>query len=355
MKPMPPNGTAEAAGSESLTGRRTRKRSGVARTSADPGLEAAEGRNFLTIGPDDGLQVLHGLASPLRLDILKCLHAHGPLNVNQVCQQLGLPQSTVASNIQVLENAGLVVTKTIKARKGHQKVCSFRYEEIVLHFTRDDAARDDEITVSMPLGLYTSCAVTAPCGLCSGQGIIGLLDVPDAFLQPERMQAALLWFGRGYVEYKFPNNARSTGGTVEAIDFSLEMSSEVPGTNTNWPSDITLWVNTIRLGTWTSPGDYGDKRGTYTPGWWKLAGSQYGQLVHWTVRSDGTFVNGAKVSDVSIADLELTRHHSIRLRIGIDDDAKHPGGLNIFGRGFGNHDQDIVMTLQIADAAAGDR
>ena len=41
----------------------------------------------------------------------------------------------------------------------------------------------------------------------------------------------------------------------------MELSSEVPGTNANWPSDITLWVNEIEIGTWTSPGDFGDKRG----------------------------------------------------------------------------------------------
>ena len=45
----------------------------------------------------------------------------------------------------------------------------------------------------------------------------------------------------------------------------MELSSEVPGTNLDWPSDITLWVNDIIVGTWTSPGDYGDKRGVYTP------------------------------------------------------------------------------------------
>ena len=32
------------------------------------------------------------------------------------------------------------------------------------------------------------------------------------------------------------------------------------------------------------------------------------------------------------------------------EDARHPGGINIFGRGFGNYDQDIVLRLH-ADAA----
>jgi predicted transcriptional regulator len=36
------------------------------------------------------------------------------------------------------------------------------------------------------------------------------------------------------------------------------------------------------------------------------------------------------------------------MRIGIDENASHPGGVNIFGRGFGNYDQDIVMRLYLA-------
>jgi predicted transcriptional regulator len=36
------------------------------------------------------------------------------------------------------------------------------------------------------------------------------------------------------------------------------------------------------------------------------------------------------------------------MKIGIDEKASHPGGVNIFGRGFGNYDQDIVMRLYLA-------
>ena len=204
----------------------------------------------------------------------------------------------------------------------------------------------------MPLGLYTSYQVSAPCGLCSPEGIIGLLDVPDLFLDPSRMQAALLWFGRGHVEYKFPNNAKIAKAEVEAIEFSMEISSEVPGTNTDWPSDISVWVNDVLVGTWTSPGDFGDKRGLYTPRWWKLEGSQYGKLTSWNISAKGCYVDGVKVSRVTLKQLDLAAHHSIRLKIGIDDHAKHPGGVNIFGRGFGNHDQDIVMRLHLAQPAA---
>jgi predicted transcriptional regulator len=304
--------------------------------------------NFLTINPDDGMKVLKGLASPVRARILKLLHDRGKLNVNEISQQLSLPQSTVATNVQVLEKAGLVLTETISAKKGQQKICFARYNEIVVRFESEARKRDNNLVeVSMPLGLFTSAEVSAPCGLCSTTGIIGLLDVPDSFLDPSRVQAALAWFGRGYVEYKFPNNAKLLNSGVDSVEFSMELSSEVPGTNLNWPSDITLWVNDIIAGTWTSPGDYGDKRGVYTPTWWKLKGSQYGKLKTWRIGESGTFVDGVCLSDVTIEDIDLPQHHSIRMRIGIDSAAEHPGGVNIFGKGFGNYDQDIVMRLYL--------
>ncbi|MCR4281483.1 MAG: winged helix-turn-helix transcriptional regulator, partial [Bauldia sp.] len=245
--------------------------------------------NFLTINPEDSIEVLKGLASAVRVSILKTLHANGKLNVNEISRKLGLPQSTVATNVQMLEEAGLITTETVKAKKGHQKICSARFDEIIVRFEADKPQRQDNLVeVSMPLGLFTSIEVSAPCGLCSTEGVIGLLDVPDSFLDPNRVQAALIWFGRGSVEYKFPNNAKLLNSPVESVEFSMELSSEVPGTNMNWPSDITLWVNDFPVGTWTSPGDYGDKRGVYTPNWWKLKGSQYGKLKTWRVGKQGT-------------------------------------------------------------------
>src|SRR5262249_61947587 len=123
---------------------------------------------------------------------------------------------TVSSNLQILEEAGLIKTETQKARKGNQKICRAVFDEVLVMFKEDVAAtKQNIIEVAMPVGLYTSCEVSAPCGLCSTEGIIGLLDVPDFFLDPNRVQAALLWFGRGYVEYKFPNNAKILKAGVE--------------------------------------------------------------------------------------------------------------------------------------------
>jgi len=306
-------------------------------------------RNFLVVDPEEDLEVLKGLASAIRVKILKLLHVDGALNGNEIAERLSLPQSTVSTNIQILEAAGLVRTETQKARKGNQKICHSMFDEVLVMFKEDIAPLGDNvIEVAMPLGLYTSCEVSAPCGLCSADGIIGLLDVPDTFLDPDRMKAGLIWFTRGYVEYQFPNNAKLAQNVIEAMEFSMELSSEVPGTSADWPSDITLSVNGTEIGTWMSTGDYGDKRGVYTPDWWKLKGSQYGKLKSWRVTEDGTYVDGMKISPVSLTDLDLANHHSIRLRMAVKPEAKHPGGINIFGRGFGNYDQDIILRLQTA-------
>lgn len=303
-------------------------------------------RNFLIVDPVDGIETLKALSSPVRVAILKLLHEQGPMNVNAIAAILTLPQSSVSANVQVLESGGLIRTESQRAKKGNQKVCHTLFDEVLVMFKKQPATDGaNVIEVAMPLGLYTSCEVTAPCGLCSATGIIGLLDVPDTYLDPGRMSAGLMWFTRGYVEYQFPNNVKLMTGELDQIEFTVELSSEVPGTAADWPSDITFSVNQVEVGTWTSPGDYGDQRGVFTPSWWKLKGSQYGKLKSVRVTGDGTFVDGVKISPVSLKDLDLEQHRSIRFRIAVKNDAAHPGGVNVFGRGFGNYDQDIVMRL----------
>jgi predicted transcriptional regulator len=56
-------------------------------------------------------------------------------------------------------------------------------------------------------------------------------------------------------------------------------------------------------------------------------------------------VDGLRISAITPQDLDISAHHSIRLKIEVKPDARHPGGLNIFGRGFGNYDQDIVLRV----------
>ncbi len=302
--------------------------------------------NILVINTAKEAHVLQALSSEIRIHILELLNGN-KMNVNEIAKALNIPQSTAAVNIKALEDVGLVKVETKKGKKGSQKLCSAQYSEIIVSFPSATPKKEEGevIEVEMPVGLYTKFNVSPPCGLCSVEKIIGFLDAPDSFWSPERVKAGLLWFERGFVEYKFPNNALYKKEPLKKIEVLVELSSEVPGTNKNWLSDITVWINEVEIGTWTSPGDFGDRRGLFTPLWWKLEGSQYGLLKKWSVTEEGSFVDGGKVSSVTLSDLKVYEHSSIKIRIGIKEDAENVGGINIFGRGFGNYDMDIVMRL----------
>jgi len=295
---------------------------------------------------ENAYAIIKSLASKIRLDILDLLKDKR-LNVSDIAEKLDIPQSTTSTNLKFLEQAGLVKVEIASGKKGAQKLCSPCYEEIVFQLpSMKREPQENIIEVEMPVGLYTGFKVSPPCGLCSKDKIIGLLDVPASFHEPARSTAGLIWFERGFVEYKFPNNL-PVDRELKKLEISMELSSEVVGTSKNWPSDITVWINGVETGSWTSPGDFGDKRGKLTPEWWKLAGSQYGLLKRWSVTKTGFFVDGVKVSDVVISDLGIRNHTSIKVKIGIKENAKNIGGVNIFGNSFGNYAQDIVMRLEL--------
>jgi len=107
------------------------------------------------------------------------------------------------------------------------------------------------------------------------------------------------------------------------------------------------------VGVWTSPGDFGDVRGIFTPDWWFPNWNQYGLLKMLSVNDRGTFMDGLQISDVRIGDLNLDEAYMFNLRFAVDHSAAHPGGLTIFGKAFGNYAQDIQITLgYVADGSA---
>lgn len=299
---------------------------------------------IMLIDPIKDLDIIKGLASDIRIKILNELRL-GKQNINDLASILELPQSTVATNIITLEKVGLVSSEIKKATKGNQKVCKNNYDEFIISFHDCKESEDDSITVDMPIGLFIEYDISTPCGMCTSKKIVGFLDTPDSFLEPERISAGLLWFEKGFVKYQFPNNSINKKKSVKKLEIMVELSSEIPGTNPKWLSDITLDINDHEVGTWTSPGDFGDKRGKYTPDWWKLEGSQYGLLKTWSVTETGSYIDGNKISDLTISDLELDKHHSIKVKFEVKEDAENIGGINIFGVGFGNYTNDIRLIL----------
>jgi predicted transcriptional regulator len=73
--------------------------------------------------------------------------------------------------------------------------------------------------------------------------------------------------------------------------------------------------------------------------------TQYGLLKTWKMDHDRTTLDMQKVSEVTIDQLGLLQKPNLRLRIGVKQDAVHKGGVNLFGRHFGDYDQEIVMKI----------
>jgi predicted transcriptional regulator len=279
------------------------------------------------------------LSVDTRIDILKLLCKH-ELNINEIADRLKLPQSSAAAHVKALEQAGLIKTTLKPASHGSMKVCSKLLTSIEIDLST--YLEDEAKIVNMPIGNYVDYKVESPCGIVSEFGPIDVEDEPRCFYNPDRTKAKLLWFANGYVEYRFPNSLL-TNLQAKQVELSMEICSEDHEYNMDYPSDITVWINGIEAGTWVCPGDFGGRRGRLNPQWWPDKNTQYGMLKTWKLTTSGTYIDDKLVNPLPIRVYNLSAHAYISVRIGIKENARHTGGLNLFGNHFGNHAQDIQM------------
>ncbi|GAC1360758.1 MAG: ArsR family transcriptional regulator [Ktedonobacteraceae bacterium] len=297
----------------------------------------------LTDRSETTLILLKALSSETRLAILSFLGERS-VNVNEIALALQIAPSSATTHIQILEKADLIRTEIIPATHGLQKLCGRTYDDIHIRLERNTNTSSNTFSISMPVGQYYDFDVHPTCGLVNEKRLIGLLDTPASFYEPEHVSAQLVWFGYGYVAYRFPNHLPSKACALR-LDLSAEICSEAPLHHLDWPSDITLWVNGVEIGSWTSPADFGGERGFLTPEWWESKDSQYGLLKIWSVTGDGSYIDGKNISAVQIQDLHLKERPYIEVRLGVKANAQHVGGLNIFGEKFGNYPQPIVLKV----------
>jgi predicted transcriptional regulator len=300
------------------------------------------GNKVLFVDGDQSVAILQALGNETRLLILSLL-SHRAMNVSALAEATGLAPSTVAFNIKQLESCGLVNAQFQPGTRGQQKLVSKRYDEV--HFKLPGVAIESNsnvIEVSMPIGNFKRINVKPTCGIASDTKYIGMIDDARSFYEPEHVFAQILWFRQGFVEYDFPNNL-PVGAQAVDFELSMEICSEAPEYDLDWPSDITLTVNDVEVGTWTSPADFGGQRGKLTPEWWPIEQTQYGVLKRWRVNTTGSYIDGSPVSVVKLTDLGLEGRTHVSVRLEVKETARHVGGINLFGRRFGNCAQDLVL------------
>jgi predicted transcriptional regulator len=182
--------------------------------------------------------------------------------------------------------------------------------------------------------------------MLSQTGPIGEFNDPGSLFSPERSKAECLWFNYGSISYNFPTSYLHNR-EVSEISFTFEICSETPYFNNNWPSDITVSVNSFELLTFTSPGDFGGKRGKYTPEFWPVISTQFGLLKKIRINSNGVFLDEVLINDsITFDKLNLLSENSIEFSLAVKKDAVHCGGMNLFGANFGNYPQHIIMGIR---------
>lgn len=292
---------------------------------------------------EDGLELFKALGSDVRIEIIKILINEKGMNMNELAGRLKITNGALTSHIRKLEDCGIVTTAAEASGHGNQKVCTVCLDKILIDILEKDH-EENIYTSDIKVGLFTDFDIYPTCGLASTQKLIGEVDDSRYFSHPERFDADILWFTKGYVEYTLPNFVPGNQ-KIDEICITAELSSEAPGVNNFWPSDIHFYMNDTFLGYWTSPGDFGDVKGIFTPDWWFPNWNQYGMLKMIIINHKGTFIDGKAISDVTIDKLGLTAKSNLRFKLEVPETAEHVGGLTIFGKGFGNYNQDIKVKI----------
>ena len=292
---------------------------------------------------DDGLEIFKALGSDVRIDIIKILLENHGMNMNELAARLKITNGALTNHIKKLEDCGLVSISNETAGHGNQKKCSVYLDKILIDIEPQEDIKNI-YQASLKVGHFCDYNVYPTCGIASATALIGEVDDTRYFAHPARYEADILWFTRGYVEYIIPNFI-PLGQKIDQLTISLEIGSEAPGINDVWPSDISFKLNDTKVASWTSPGDFGSVRGIFTPDWWYPNWNQYGLLKILVINKKGTFIDGLQVSEVSINDFDFDYRSTIKLKLEVEKDAEHVGGLTIFGKNFGNYNQDIDVRI----------
>ena len=290
---------------------------------------------------EKNLPFFQALASETRLKIISLIQ-NKEMSIKDLSSELNMSSAVITKHINQLESVGIVESYSQPGVRGLLKLCKIKTSEVQVILNNNYEENPSNYTeIDIPIGSYSAFKIYAPCGLASKDNLFGILDDPRYFASPNRSEISLIWFTSGYLEYSIPIYDIDFNNLTE-IEISLEICSEFPGYNNSFKSDIYFYLNNLSLGKWTSPGDFGDRKGVFTPSWWDL-GTEYGLLKMIKINDEGSFLDGIKLSDIKLSDLIKDDMDSLSFKIECPKDTQNPGGINIFGSNFGNFNQNIKV------------
>ena len=291
-------------------------------------------------------KVAKALSSTVRLEILKLL-IQNSMTMSELSQKLYVSMSSISMHTAILKEANLITITPKPGMHGAQKLCGIKADKINFEFFDINGSGLQKVPkiVKLPIGGYCEASGDPPCGLAGNRDYVEKEDASYGFWHPDHLQAQLLWFTTGYLKYRISNRFLKEEN-VESVNISFEVCSEAPGYNNTWPSDIFFKVNDKDITTFRVAGDYGGSRGINNPSWWPDSNTQFGELVVFSITDKRTMLNGKVISRENLNSLRLKESNTFSISMGVDKNSEFPGGMNLFGKNFGNYAQDIRIEIR---------
>ena len=285
------------------------------------------------------LKIFQALSSETRLKIIELLLEKSS-SITEMSDALNVSQVIITRHIAQLEEAGLVTSNSIPGIRGSRKLCALTKKLLTINFEEIFEKDLSCEKISIPVGSFSKYKVAPSCGVANKERIIGIPDDERYFSSPERYDAGIVWFNQGWVEYTIPSYL-FTKEKIKKVKITMEVCSEIPYYKNDFPSDIFFYLNEKNIGIYQSPGDFGDRKGKLTPSWWNM-GSEYGLIVEILITDTETFINGVKNSSFSIKDIIDISKSDILFKISSPKDCENPGGINLFGKTFGDYELSLI-------------
>ena len=293
--------------------------------------------------PEDKVDlVLKALNNSARYNIL-CQLSQGPMNISELARAINISQPTVTTYINQLEKAGLVFCRLQKSSTGYNKICQTAYTGFSLSWQANPMEDlEAEYKIDMPVGHYSAIECTTQSFLATQAGIISSSEDFSRFFHPIRMQAELLAIGQGNVRYLFPYNIPETH-KILYLELSAEIS--IACDHPDAFTDITIAINNHHFTPHRLLPNRSEQNQKHRLKWYPKDMKTSGELFVWRVEAERSMLNSMPEGNITLADLNLQPMQPMEVSFEVQSSDEPVGGMIIFGKSFGQYDQDIRLTI----------
>ena len=288
----------------------------------------------------EGLPLFKALGSDTRIAILELLTEKGPMRMTAIAEELKITGGALTTHVKMLNEAGILSIEARGGRHGIQKICRVNDERIVVESPMSRRGMQ-AYEAELDIGQFVDVDAKAPCGIATPERLLLPADDPAVFSGPERLRAGVLWMAEGSVEYLVPNFLKA-GQQLSEVQVSLEAAAGLPDASRDAEGSLLLSLNGKELGEIALSPENPEQYGMYNPTWWNQQYRQGGVYRLLTVDAAGTHVDGIRVSELRLADLQIGGHRSLPLKLTAKAGS---GGFTLFGKGFGSLAQGIRVRM----------